>query len=151
MDDVDWDNCWGEVFKIYRFLGPGDVRVGDIVGIYYPREDGLWLGCAADDCVKANCPGTPDTQYGMSDDEKWFTCWGEVYKIYAHQKSEGDAIEDRDHVTIYYLQGNDWIGLVNDEPADHRTCPGTTREDRPPDDAKYNQCWGEVFEIWRKP
>ena len=38
MTGSDWTNCWGEVFRIYRMSGPGNVRVGDVVGIYYPRE-----------------------------------------------------------------------------------------------------------------
>ncbi|CAI8020926.1 hypothetical protein GBAR_LOCUS12465, partial [Geodia barretti] len=34
---AEWNNCWGEVFQIYRALGPGAIQSGDFVGLYYGR------------------------------------------------------------------------------------------------------------------
>ena len=61
MEGKDWDSCWGEVFQIYRQSGPGTVKVGDVVGIYYPREQ-KWFGLGV---AKADCPGNPTMQHGF--------------------------------------------------------------------------------------
>ena len=66
MSGDDWTNCAGEVFKIYRASGTGAVRVGDLVGIYYPHESGRWLDCSSDNCAKGTCPGTPTTAHGFA-------------------------------------------------------------------------------------
>ena len=146
MEGGDWTNCWGEVFRIYRLHGPGTVAVGDLVGIYYPRESGKWLGCAGSLCGKAGCPGQPTTEYGFENPEKWFQCYGEVFKIYARGKSLGEPIEAYDDVMLYYLSGQNWVGLAGDR-VNHAGCPGTIR---PPPNERYEVCWGENFEIWKQ-
>ena len=40
FDYSDWSQCRGEVFRIYRSAGPGSIRVGDYVGLYYPAAHG---------------------------------------------------------------------------------------------------------------
>lgn len=143
MEGSDWDKCWGEVFTIYRRLGDGNVKVGDEIGLNYPHEGGVWLGCAGKECDKAPCPGIPTHDYGFSDPDKWNQCWGEVYRIFARGKEMGDDIYPLDNIMLYYQRGKNWIGLPA-KFADHRGCPGNTL---PPPDGKYDVCWGEVYEI----
>ena len=95
IGDTKWTNCWGEVFQFYRARGSGRVRVGDVVGVYYPYEAGKWLGCYRGNCVKATCPGTPSNTYGFQSQDKWTVCPGEVFKIYylviVHYQPEGGS------------------------------------------------------------
>ena len=138
----DWSKCAGEVFQIFRCAGPGVVKVGDFVGFYIAEE---WLSMVAGRGQRAPCPGTPTVNYGFSAQDKWNQCWGEVFQIYAKGKSIGDAIENHDDVTIYYVQEKKWVGLVGNYPPGYATCPGQTR---PPPPDRYGKCWGEVFELW---
>ena len=146
MEGTEWNNCWGEVFRIYRFSGPGQVRAGEVIAINYPREAGRWFGCAGTYCGKASCPGTPTFAYGMQTHEKWFQCWGEVFKIYARGKALGAPLYSHDDIMLYYLQQGKWVALVGTYP-DKRTCPGTIR---PPPPFRYDICWGENFELWER-
>ena len=146
MEGSDWTRCWGEVFRIYRKSGPGAVRVGDTIGIYYPREPGKWFGCPHRFCGKLTCPGIPHKQHGFSSPKKWRICGGEVFRIYARGKRLRALINSRDHVFLYYPNGRKWVGLVSRKP-DLRTCPGRVF---PPPMNKYDRCWGEVFELTRR-
>ena len=141
----EW-NCWGEVFRFYRTRGPGAVRVGDVVGVYYPREPGKWLGCAGGNCVKATCPGRPSNTYGFQNSEKWTVCPGEVFVIYAQGKTVGSTINKHDIIMLYYLIGNQWVNLANTTVA-RGSGPGTTR---PPSAATYESQWSYTLEVWRQ-
>ena len=142
MEGKDWDSCWGEVFQIYRQSGPGTVKVGDVVGIYYPRGR-KWFGGGT---RKAGCPGNPTMQHGFASAKHWGACWGEVYQIYARGKRIGESIESHDAIAIYYIHAKRWVGLVG-QNSGLSTCPGKTR---PPPPDRYEICWGESFEIWLK-
>ena len=145
MEGEDWNRCRQNVFQIFRAQGHGDVKVGDLVGLYLTRESGKWINCGSTLCVKGSCPGTASYEYGFDEPEKWYRCYGEVYKIYAHGKQLGETINDRDHILLLYLQGLNWIGLYSTNH--HRHCPSPTR---PPPPSKYDACYGEVYEIWKK-
>ena len=109
MEEIDYSTrCWGEVFRIYRSNGLGAVRVGDLVGIYYPLQ-GVWMGCGSSSCYKRSCPGNPTNTHGFSNAEKWYHCTGEVYKIYARGKRNGDIILEKDDISLYFLNGRDWV------------------------------------------
>ena len=144
MEGEDWTNCWGEVFEIYRASGPGEVLVGDVVGLHYPRERGRWFSMDGEIGHKDPCPGTPNNTNGFEDTEKWYQCCDEVFKIYTRGKSIGETIDESDDIMIYYLHSSAWVGHVEAAP-DCRTCPG---DDRPPPPEKYDTCWGEVFKLW---
>ena len=143
FEGTEWSKCWGEVFRIFRMRGPGRVVAGDVIAINYPRETGTWFGCAGKYCGKARCPGNPTSAHGMSSEEKWYQCWGEVFKIYARGKPLGAPIYAHDHIMLYYVNGKSWVGLVDRYP-NKRTCPGSVR---PPHRSRY-ECWGENFELW---
>jgi len=86
------------------------------------------------------------TAYGFQNSEKWFRCFGEVFKIYARGKSLGSAITAHDTVMLFYIQDQKWVGL-DTTYVGHRTCPGTAR---PPPSDKYERCWGEAMEVWKR-
>ena len=135
--------CWGEVFRIYSQPAKGkDIKVGDKVGLYYPRE-AKWFGCSARHCGKYTCPGNPTHNYGFADNQKWHQCGGEVFTIYAFGKGIGDVIVPKDIIMLRF--GHLWVSLW-DDPSDKRVCPGFYL---PPNKRKYDQCGGEAFEIYK--
>lgn len=142
MEGNDWNACWGEVFQIYRQSGPSPVKVGDVIGIYFPRGQS-WFALSGGRGHKEGCPGKPTTRYGFQSPHQWRVCWGEVFQIYAKGKKIGDIIESHDAIMIYFIRGQKWVGLVGNNP-DLRDCPGKTR---PPPSDRYDICWGEIFEI----
>jgi len=146
MSVSDWNNCWGEVFQIYRANGAGKVQVGDLVGLYYPREAGRWLGCAGSKCAKATCPGLPTTLHGFAASEDWYRCWGEVFKIYVKGKTSGPVKSD-DDVALYYLQDSKWAAQGDSGDMVKYPCLGTAR---PPAVSTYDSCAFETFRIWKK-
>ena len=144
---TEWTtNCPSEVFQFYRARGPGPLRVGDVVGIYYPQEAGKWLGCSGGNCVKTTCPGTPSTTYGFQNIEKWTVCPGEVFVIYAQGKTVGSTINKHDIIMLYYLIGNQWVNLAS-TTVTRGSGPGTTR---PPSARTYERNWSYTLEIWKQ-
>ena len=65
MEGQDWNRCRQNVFQIFRAQGHGDVKVGDLVGLYLTRESGKWINCGLTLCVKGSCPGTASYEYGL--------------------------------------------------------------------------------------
>ena len=53
---AEWNNCYGEVFQIYRALGRGDIQSGDFVGLYYVRSR-RWFSLAGNKAHTNTCPG----------------------------------------------------------------------------------------------
>ena len=92
MSWYDWVNCTGAIFRIYRASGKGAVRSGDLVGIYYTRTS--WLSCVGrnTDCGKSKCPGSPTSQDGFENRDKWYECPGNVFRIYAKGKESNVTI-----------------------------------------------------------
>ena len=146
IGDTKWTNCWGEVFQFYRARGSGRVRVGDVVGVYYPYEAGKWLGCYGGNCVKATCPGTPSTTYGFQSQDKWTLCPGEVFKIYAQGKTVGSNINEHDIIMLYYVIGSQWVDLADTIVA-RGSGPGTTH---PPSASTYESHSTYTLEIWKQ-
>ena len=147
MTGSDWTNCWGEVFRIYRAGGPGQICVGDIVGLYYPRLAGHWLGCTGSTCQKSSCPGQPTTTYGFALEEQWYTCCSEVFKIYAYGKNISAVINSGDDIMLYNLDQGRWVAQ-GEGSATTTTCAGTSR---PPSTATLDLCHQETFTIWKQP
>ena len=65
MFGVDWMRCWGEVFRMYRPLGPGPIVSGDYVGLFYARSHNLWFSLFQNRGRKLPCPGIPSSAYGL--------------------------------------------------------------------------------------
>lgn len=147
IDGNDQFDCQGEVFKIYRRSGPGKVRAGDEIGIYYPLEPGKWFSCYQEHCHKWPCPGQPSMEHGFENVDDWYKCFGEVFRIYARGKRIGSPIRSHDHIMLYIPHFLTWVGMPGEHP-EKMTCPGTHL---PPPKAKYDICWGEVFQLSKFP
>lgn len=145
MTGRDWHNCWGEVFRIYRALGGGHVRVGDPVGLYFPKQR-RWFGCWGNPCGKATCPGSPTHARGFASLVQWFHCAGEVFLIYANGKRQGQVIRSGDDIMLYYVRGRNWVSFDHGHGyARKRRCPGGI----PPHPSKFDICTYEVMKIMK--
>ena len=148
MDPHDWNNCWGEVFQIYRLGGQGNVIVGDLIGLHYQRVRGQWFSLNAGKSHKSNCPGPPNLSTGFSHYNKWFDCYGDIFKIFAQGidgrvKGNDETIVEHDIIMLYAMKERKYISF-SDVP--HlQTCPGNFF---PPPAHTYDGCWGEVAELW---
>ena len=83
MEGNERNTCRESVFQIFRAHGYGDVRVGDLVGLYLTRESGKWLDCSQTACRKSSCAGIANYEHGFDTRKKWYSCYGSVFKIYA--------------------------------------------------------------------
>lgn len=59
----------------------------------------MWQGYGR----KSNCPGIPKSSYGFNSADKRIKCYGEVFKILAVEKSDGERIKGGDKVALYYI------------------------------------------------
>ena len=150
FDPEDYAKCTGEVFQIYRVAGPGQVKVGDIVGFYSPLKR-QWMSAVGTQTHLSPCPGIPQNSHHRPTRDPKNRCWGEVFQIYARGKNEGQPIDQLDHVMIYYSRQKGFLqyphtngrknGLVRS------TCPG---ECLPPPASSYERCFQNVFAIHKK-
>ena len=104
FEGSDWTRCWGEVFRMYRAAGPGNILNGDFVGLYYPREN-KWFSMFQGRGRRLTCPGNPSNTYGFQDFRRWFLCGSEVFRVYAKGKPIGAKITDQDTIALYYPTG----------------------------------------------
>ena len=145
LNDTKVENCWGEVFQIYRRNGPGQVLVGDVVAFHYFHQIGYWFSLYECNGRALPCPGIPTVANGMSSSSAWTSCWGEVFVIYAKDKAIGDVVTSNDNVFLYHPGYDQYVSFVGSNPT-CAPCPGAVR---PPGFDKYDGCWGENFEIWQ--
>ena len=140
--------CWGEEFQI---IGEGtrysSIRVGQRIRIRYLRGHNTWIGCPNNRyCALATCPGTT-AQAGNFANSR---CWGEIFRIYARGKTNGQTIYNGDLVMLYYVRGGKYISIQGENYADDTSlnfCPGVA----PPTYLSYAICSKNVFRIYRKP
>ena len=145
MDSYDWLTNTVNGFQIYRKYGKGNVRVGEVVAIYYTKEK-KWLQSYSSYFRKDTCPGKPSDKDGMEDDEKWYTCSENVFKIYAKGKSVGDDIHRGDDISLYILREKRWFSAESSY-IQKNTCSGTSR---PPSAHTYDTCYKEVFKLFKR-
>jgi hypothetical protein len=99
--DVDQFECPENSFQLYRALGPGNIRTGDFVGLYYPNG-GTWLAMINGVGQQSKCPGAPTDQDGFSSYSKWNECSDSAFRIYAKGKSSDQTIESGNLISLYY-------------------------------------------------
>lgn len=145
MDTGDWDEHPATTFQIYRMHGEGDVMVGEVVALYYPK-DKKWMMSSGLHLVKDTCPGEPSEEHGMEDDEKWFACSESVFKIYAKGKNVGDDIYRGDDISLYIIRDRKWFASESNY-IQKTSCSGTSR---PISDELYDSCYKEVFELFKR-
>ena len=149
MRGSDWNHCWGEVFRMYRALGPGNIRSGEVVGLYYPREN-RWFSMWHRNGRKEACPGNPG-HYGFQDFNRWFWCGGEVFVVYAEGKAIGQPINDQDTISLYYPCGRQFV-VFHPHRCSLSPCMLHRNNNRlPPNEAGYDQCTLDSVEITIRP
>lgn len=104
----DFDRCLGEVFRMYHAAGHGYILSGDFVGLYYLHER-KWFSMYTGSPRKTSCPGDPIYTSGFEDFQKWFTCPGEVFQVYAIGKPLGAKINNYDPIVLYYPAGIKYV------------------------------------------
>ena len=145
MNYYDWLTSKHNGFQIYRMNGKGNVRVGEVVAIYYTKEK-KWLKSYSSYYIKDTCPGKPSQGNGMEDYEKWIECSESVFKIYAMGKSVGDDIRRGDDISLYVIRDKKWFSAESSY-IQTKTCSGTSR---PPSSHSYDQCYKEVFTLFKR-
>ena len=139
--------CWGEEFQI---VGEGtrysSIKCGQRIRLRYLREDNTWIGCPSNKhCDKRTCPGTTAQGSNFSDG-----CWGEIFRMYAYGKPNGQIIYNGDVVMLYYEYKGRYVSIQGDNFGDDASldfCPGVT----PPPYLSYRICLNNAFRIYRKP
>jgi len=140
--------CWREEFQI---IGDGDfynpIRSGQQVRLRYVREHNTWLGCPFyNHCDKRLCSGT----IAQAGDFRNNRCWGEIFKIYARGRKNGDVIYNGDVVMLYYVRDGGYISIQGESAGSVTSlnfCPGIP----PPEYFSYGICSNNTFRIYRKP
>lgn len=90
--------------------GGGAILSGDYVGLYYPAES-TWFSMYYGYGHKNSCPGTPTYDYGFSYSYQWQYCGGEVFRVFAEGRNDGDYIYDQDTIAFYYVYGGYFVGF----------------------------------------
>ena len=140
--------CWGEEFQI---IGEGThgsaIKSGQQIRLRFLREQNSWMGCAAHHrCDKNTCPGT--TAQGSN--FRYARCYGEIFRIYARGRINGQTIYNGDVVMLYYVRDGRYVAIQGENPGDDTSlnfCPGEV----PPAYLSYAICSQNVFRIYRKP
>ena len=120
-------------FVVYRRKGPGNVVVGDVIALHFPKESGKWfsmLGCKGH---LSACPGAPSTDNGMSTEDSWDDCNGEVFRIYARNRKLGEAIVANDNIKLYYLRQSTMVNIMG-----IASCDDTDKPTLPPANNDYS-------------
>ena len=143
IEGEDWINCNEETIEIYRALGPGEIRVGDLVGLHHPHKPGTWLSCNSTDCeLSGSCLGQPSLENGFYQGVQWPGCLEQVFKIHAYNKTQLQTTEAGDDVSFRpLLSSNGRLthkgGVIYVDECQTESTP-----------ARYEQCTSEVFTIW---
>ena len=145
-DYRDFKKCGGEIFQI---IGEGatqnPIKSGQRIRLRYLGAEKGWLGCPAEThCERKACPGTT---VQASDFNR---CGGEIFRIYARGKTNGQIIYDGDVVMLYYPVTGKSVSIQGQKEGDGTSlnfCPGVP----PPAYLSYGICSKNVFRIYRKP
>lgn len=147
MDATDWNKCTENVFRIYHSNGKGAIRVGDYVAFYFPVANKWFSMYQNVGHLQFQCPGNPHEIYGFHREDSWQHCGAEIFRIHSAGKHDGQIIKDRDPITLYFPDEDEYLRLDTTNPS-ISTCPGN---DFPPTPPAYDTCIGEVFEIRLQP
>ena len=95
-------------------------------------------------CRTSTCPGTTSQAADFSG------CGGQIFRIYARGKTNGQIIYNGDVVMLYHPGGRRYVSIQGDNTADDTSlnyCPGIV----PPAYLSYSICSKNAFQIYRKP
>ena len=140
--------CWGEEFQIISDGIQGSaIKSGQQIRLRYLREHNSWMGCPFNSrCDKRTCPGTTAQGKDFSNSR----CWGEIFRIYARGRTNGQTIYNGDVVMLYYVREGRYVSIQGQNDGDDTSlnfCPGQA----PPAYLSYGICSNNAFRIYRKP
>jgi len=137
--------CTGEEFQI---IGEGTthnpIKSGQRIRLRYVGAHNTWVGCPHHNrCDKRPCPGT------SAQGRDFNRCGGEILRIYARGKKNGEVIYNGDVVMlqyrdIYYISIQ---GRNDGDDTSMNLCPGKA----PPAYLSYGICSKNAFRVYRKP
>ena len=144
----DFNGCSGEVFRI---IGEGtfksSIKSGQRIRLRYLREKNAWMGCPSNkNCDHRTCPGTTSQGRNFANNR----CYGEIFRIYARGRTNGQIIYNGDVVMLYYPDNGRYVSIQGKSNGDDTSldfCPGMV----PPAYLSYGICSKNVFRIYRKP
>ena len=140
--------CWGEDFQITgECISYTSIKSGQRIRLQYLREHNTWLGCPSNKkCNKRTCPGTT-SQGGNIAINRY---WGEMFRIYARGRTNGETIYNGDVVMLYYPPNGRYVSIQGKNFGDDTSldfCPGMA----PPAYLSYGISSKSAFHIYRKP
>ena len=143
---ANFGKCKGEIFRI---VNDGTyfstVKSGQRIRLRYPDASNSWMGCSHNNrCDKRSCSGT------TSQGRDFSKCEGEIFRIYARGRTDGQTIYNGDVVMLYYISGGKYVSIQGKNEGDDTSlnfCPGQT----PPTYLSYGICTKNAFRIYRKP
>ena len=138
--------CSGEQFQIIGEGTQGNpIKSGQRIRLRYVHAHNTWMSCSINNhCDKRTCPGTTiqASNFGR--------CWGEIFRIYARGRTNGQTIYNGDVVILYYIHSGKYITIQGQNYGNDTSlnfCPGVT----PPAYLSYGICSKNAFRIYRKP
>ena len=146
---ADFKECGGEGFQIINDGTQGSVvKSGQRIRLYsLSAGTNPWMGCPLNNrCSKRFCPGTIEQGRNFS------RCGGEILRMYARGRTNGQTIYNGDVVMLYYssVSGDGYVSIQGENNGDDTSlnfCPGQT----PPAYFSYGLCSKNAFRIYRKP
>ena len=141
---ANFETCGGEKFQIISDGAQSSpIKSGQQIRLRYLVAQKTWMGCSSNNrCEKKTCPGTSLQGKDFS------RCGGEIFRIYAREKTNGQTIYNGDVVMLYH--GGRYVSIQGQYKGDDTSlnfCPGVT----PPAYLSYGICSKNAFRIYRKP
>ena len=133
---------------MFQIIGEGTnfapIKVGQRIRIRYLHLHNTWIGCyhGNDRCERQTCPGT------TAQAKLFNRCGGEIFRMYARGKKNGDEIHSGDVVMLYH-HGR-YVSIQGKKYGDDTSlnfCPGLA----PPAYLSYGICSKNTFRIYKKP
>ena len=142
------NRCYGENFQI---IGEGtsytSIKSGQRIRLRYLHEHNTWIGYPNGiNCDKRTCPGTTSQGGNFANNR----CWGEIFRMYARGKTDGQTIYNGAVVMLYYERSGRYVSIQGKNYGDDTSldfCPGSP----PPAYLSYGICSKNAFRIYRKP
>ena len=111
----NFGNCNGEVFQI---IGDGtthhSIKAGQQIRLRFVRDSKSWMGCFHNNrCDRRSCPGTTSQATDFN------RCRGEIFRIYARGKTNGQIIYDGDVVMLYYIADGRFVSIQGQNEGDN--------------------------------
>ena len=136
----NFGTCGGEKFQIISDGTQGSpIKSGQRIRLRYLVEHNSWMGCPASNrCDKRPCPGT------SLQGKDFNRCGGEIFRIYARGRTDGQTIYNGDVVMLYYIYTGRYVSIQGQNEGDDTSlnfCPGVT----PPAYLSYGICSKNAF------